>query len=840
MSRSKKTFAVILSITVMLAFIPTFSFAASSLAMPVLKVASTSATTVTLSWEKIKTAKGYYIYCKAPGKTSYKKIKTIKNGTTVKWVNKSLKTGKKYVYKIKAYKGTQTSKASKAVSAIPRAAETSMATDIKAMANSVNPKYAYNIANVLAYDSDFMDEEHGWRTAGSAAEHRASKYLAEEMKAIGLTDVERAPVDIDKWQFNDAYLTLKNKAAGVNIKVDQIVSYASSYKGTVDEEIVYMNHGYVSDYEAYYDEMGLTGKDRNMNGKIVLCDINQYAEYWITPHYIEAYEQGAGGIITYSSQYVNENGEQTGTKWDDACQMQDICSRDFEIPCMSISRKDGLKLISGIKKIKEAGLEQNVCLYVDNQVIEDGGTSYNVVGKIKGTGNTGQQIIVAGHYDKYWWGFQDDCAAIAVVLGIAKSLIDSDYKPVNDIVFVAHGAEEWGRCGAEADWAIGSWDMITDAHPEWSGKTLAIFNYELPTTKGSTDGLTVSVNSVEEIGNTTYKFNESDLLGLLGNEISKDVIEVEHHAQPMSDAISYQLNGVPCIQINTTYGKAADIDKMFSTYHTKYDDKGTYDATAMYYNIAYSAGYLIQTDKLPAQEFDLSMRLDNMKKGLEGNEDFYDAEDLDAYKAAMDKLQIANDKYAGKIKALNNRYVKAIKSGADKATLKAIRAEGKAMNAKSLKMYQYLQDEFVGFIGTSVYTFNEALQESIGLLDDVIAGFDADGNITDMDAVLGNAWKLNGMVDYTAYNFSKEVCIEAMNCTSGKYEKDTWTYGRQPAAVFVSDMTYNIFNGIDNGDGTYKEELNKYKSERERLEASLDEYVKSETNAMNTLANSLK
>lgn len=47
--------------------------------------------------------------------------------------------------------------------------------------------------------------------------------------------------------------------------------------------------------------------------------------------------------------------------------------------------------------------------------------------------------------------------AIGLVAGIAKTMIDSGFKPANDIVFVAHGAEEWGRFDTSTDWAIGSW-----------------------------------------------------------------------------------------------------------------------------------------------------------------------------------------------------------------------------------------------------------------------------------------------------------------------------------------------------------------------------------------------
>ena len=131
--------------------------------------------------------------------------------------------------------------------------------------------------------------------------------------------------------------------------------YKRQDENGITGEVVYLGHGYESDYEKYYDENNLTGDDRNMNGKIVLIDINQDMEYWIDTHYQEAYYNGAAGLMSYSSQYVDKKGNQRGDKWDDACQMQDLCSRDLKLPCVSISREDGLAILDSIEQIKGVG-----------------------------------------------------------------------------------------------------------------------------------------------------------------------------------------------------------------------------------------------------------------------------------------------------------------------------------------------------------------------------------------------------------------------------------------------------------------------------------------------------
>lgn len=59
---------------------------------------------IRLTWDKASRADGYVIYRATGEKGTYKKIKTITRGKTVTFTNKSLKKGKTYYYKIKAYR----------------------------------------------------------------------------------------------------------------------------------------------------------------------------------------------------------------------------------------------------------------------------------------------------------------------------------------------------------------------------------------------------------------------------------------------------------------------------------------------------------------------------------------------------------------------------------------------------------------------------------------------------------------------------------------------------------------------------------------------------------------
>lgn len=701
--------------------------------------------------------------------------------------------------------------------------------DLEKYVARVDKDFAWEVTETLSYDEKYWDDSTGFRTAGSDAEHRAADYLADTFKEIGLEEVEKEPVHIDKWQFNGAEFTLKNEASQVNLKINP-VSYASS--GTDAEgitgEVIYLNHGYESDYEAYYDEQGLTGEDRNMKGKIILIDINQDEEYWITPHYLEAYYQGATGLISYSSQYTDEDGNQRGDEWDVACQMQDLNARDLKLPCVSISRADGLKIKEAIEGINALNQVPTAKLVVDNEIVEDEGVSYNVVGKIKGSGNTGQQILVAGHYDKYFYGTNDDCAGIGLITAMAKAMIDSEYTPVNDIIFIAHGAEEWGQTGIETDWAEGSWQMITKNHPEWQGTTLALLNSELPAMKHQEGSLKAVIRSTEE----TFSIQKDlvDVSGLLSKVDQEGEIEHTYGSSVISDEIAYQFKGVPSFGIRVFEGSEG---RDLSSYHTRYDNKDEYSHEAMDYGLQLSGALAMYVDQLPALKLDFSLRCDEIENAIKDNEALYEEAgiQINAYNEALQSLRVAEEAFTKKADEINKAYEKAVAAGKDTS---AIMEEAIAFNKQGLAAYRYLQDIFLGMgADGNVYLFHKIVQDNIQALDAIIENLEKH----DIDIVLEKAYAINGGIEYTAYNFSNQTTEELLNSSFCEYVTDNRAYGKKIARVDVYEATHAIINGTNSE--AFKEELALYKAERDRLLPLLEQYIDQEIKGMDELANML-
>ena len=182
-----------------------------------------------------------------------------------------------------------------------------------AFGSAANSQYAYSIAHRLATDLHLHNNAtYGGRQAGSDAEHAAADYLADEMRRIGLSDVEKAAAKCDKWQFNGASFTVN----GTEYPVYTYATASTAPEG-ITAPIVYVGRGTMYDYEGV-----------DVKGKIVLVDIDQRADWWITYPMLEAEHQGAAAILA-----ANVGG--FGQVADDALNSQDICG-PTSIPTCSI------------------------------------------------------------------------------------------------------------------------------------------------------------------------------------------------------------------------------------------------------------------------------------------------------------------------------------------------------------------------------------------------------------------------------------------------------------------------------------------------------------------------
>lgn len=673
--------------------------------------------------------------------------------------------------------------------------------------NAVSPDYAYDVALELTTNPDYFNSELGGRNAGSKAEHAAADYLAGLMEEIGLSDVEKQAAQCDLWQFNGASFTVD----GVEYPVYSYATAATPAEG-ITAEVVYAGKGTMWDYE------GLDAE-----GKIVLVDIDQRNDWWITYPMLEAEFQGAAAILA-----ANVGGYSQIA--DDALNSQDVCG-PTSIPTLSIGVSDSLEIR---EKLEQGPV--TATLVVDNEVEIDAGTTYNITGVLKGKSSE-HQILIGGHYDAHFWGFQDDNCAVGLVLAMAKAMVDSGYQPENDIVFCLHGAEEWGSSYTQYDWTVGAWEMINNVHPDWVGRTLAFINFELPAYEFDTYTSTYSAPEMYEM--LDYFANEypysPDPVGCFPD----GVLTEGYQTYTYSDDFSYYAAGVPSTVNGFLLQK--DMETVFpfyeEIYHTQYDTPDTYNEAVMNFNIQYYGALAMYIDQTPALYLDFTAQYDRILNSMDEETMAAAGVDVDAFKAALDRLNQSAQSMVDRVVDVNTRYLQAGEEG-DTEQMAELWAQGKELTNQNLAAFQYAQKNLLGLMYERPIVPHEAPQENILLCQAIIDCLKQGDVATAVDEY---AWTVNNVLEWYAMYFSPEVIAVQDDMLWGEDNQDNLYWGTDIGftKADVDEATRSIFARYDETSGDFSKEIAVYQAAIEAQTQILRDLGGQEIAAMEELSDLL-
>lgn len=405
--------------------------------------------------------------------------------------------------------------------------------DIEASYNLAKQMEAYRTNPVL-----------GYRPAGSKAEFETGEMLKSYMEDLGLSNVRKDEIKVDGWEFEKAVLAYAD-AAGERQEV-QLGAYQTDFvtKGAETFQVVYVGKGGEKDYA-----------DKDVTGKIVLAEINQRDEWWINFPVYQAHEKGAKALIAVQIGGYGQVDEK-------ALNAQDIAGPP-EAAAFSMSFEDSEKL----KACLDEKGEITVTLDASSRVMRDVST-YNILGEIPGR-RSDRMILLSAHYDSYFSGFQDDNTAVAMMLGIARAFIKMGYQPENTWVFCAMAAEEWGIADSKYDWSTGAYAEVFNVHPEWAGKVIGDFNFELPAlSNGNLDGICC-----------TYEYKDffEDTLKILPalSPAYPEGVLVSAPIETWSDDFSVAISGIPSMVNEFSAGSF-----MTTHYHSQYDSDAYYNEAA--------------------------------------------------------------------------------------------------------------------------------------------------------------------------------------------------------------------------------------------------------------------
>lgn len=676
----------------------------------------------------------------------------------------------------------------------PAESELPAADEKQAYLDKVDVDYSYALA--LKLEEIRSNEKLGYRTAGSEAELATGDMLKAEMERIGLQNVVKDEFTLDTWTFAGAQLTFTD-STGADYTAE-LGGYQTDFVTDGAEVYTVIDGGRGT-------EADLAGLD--VTGKLVLVDINQRDEWWINYPAYEAHLAGAAAVIA-----VQDGGY--GEVSSDALNAQDVCG-PADAPAFSMSRTEAELLKAAMDENGEAA----VTLNADSRVGRDG-TSYNIVGTIPGR-DAEHMVLMSAHYDSYFAGFQDDNAAIALMMGIAKGLVDSGYQPEKTLVFCAMAAEEWGVSDTRYDWSTGAYNQIFRVHPEWVGKVIADINFELPAMdEGTSDQIRTSYELKTFVED--FKTGVPQVEGVFA-----DGIEVIVPTQTWSDDFSLSIAGVPS-SVTALRGGFAK-----THYHSQFDNQDTYSREAFLFHHNMYGMLMMAYDHCAVSPLDFSTRLNALRESIDDT--VMTQTQIAELNAALNEAEAAAKDAWARVCDANDAYQKAL-TEADTEAADAVLAQTRQLNADVLSAFKFAEDAFVRLTWEDVSIFpHEHSQNNLLALKQAAQALEQGDGAAALDEYLSavdNNWYAYDWSRGTFEHFTDYVLNQSA-------DRLMWGAGRVQGHEDLFDVIRSLQEKYGDSGADYSAELKRLEQAIANQTEMLDEQVVDEVSALQELTQRL-
>ena len=647
---------------------------------------------------------------------------------------------------------------------------------IKNILDSADVNYSYRLAKEL--ETIRSNPVLGYRSAGSQAEHEAGELIFERMKEAGFANVRKDKIDVDSWEFKRA--VIKAGACGAEREL-QLGAYQTNFvtEGYESMQIVDAGKGTLEDYEEL-ERLGIF-----VEGKLVMAEINQREEWWINFPVYQAKLKGAKGFIAVQAGGYGEVAE-------NALNAQDIAGPS-DAPAFSISRADA-RFIR--ECMQDGGKRECTVLFDAYTKVMPGAETYNIVGEIPGE-NPDRMILLSGHYDSYFSGFQDDNTAVSMLIEIGRMLIKSDYKPRNTIVLCAMAAEEWGVINSKYDWSTGAYEEVFTVHPEWKGKVIADLNFELPAFAHGNKDYVRSTYEYRNFFRRILKEYPGDL-----HEAYPDGVGTKAPIQTWSDDFSVAISGIP-----STVNEFAGGKFMESHYHSQYDSDEFYDEKVYLFHHKLYAYILLRLDNLNVAPVDFTIVCDELLHR-------FDREICDDREAADEFIQAVTDLKAEAQRVNAVVEGRNILSDADDGAedvgeneTRSVRNEDDIrIEAELLKAFAYAQDTLVtlNWQDDVLFPYETAMNDGVFLgkaVDALSAEKDAERPLVRIKNALNWIYRIDN--NQYAFKFEKAVYEYFTGYVLNQpRERLKWGYGRIIHHENLYDVVRSLIDRLNADDET--------------------------------------
>lgn len=662
---------------------------------------------------------------------------------------------------------------------------------------TIDPSYGYGIAEKLG--EFHTNEELGYRTAGSEAEHQAGDFLYEEMTQLGLSNVHKDEFSLDGWTFEKANMTFTDSQGNEYASVLGAYQVNFDTEGEKEFDIVYVNKGTEEDFA-----------DIDVEGKLVLLDINQREEWWINYPAYEAQLHGAAAVIAVQEASFSEISP-------DALNANDLIG-PADTPAFSMSQTDATLL----KEALEANDNNLTVTFDAKSTVEEGtATSYNILGEIEGK-DPDSFIVLSAHYDAYFEGFQDNSTAVGIMLGIAKALIEMDYQPEKTIIFMAVAAEEWGAVNTRYDWSTGAYNQLFNITPDWQDKAMFNINFEMPGVEHDQTHYIMAVRELE-----TFLNNFIETVPDFEGDAYANGLGVTSPVNTWADDFSFAIAGVPSARNSFNEGNFG-----ITTYHTQFDDTDTHNDAAYEHNHILYGLLTLYYDHTAALPLDFTTTMSVLSDSIEQLKAVQEDVDTQAIEDLINQITADAQTINQAVTNLNADYLAALNEGDTEAAAE-IYQTAQAMNTELKHAFRLIQDEFTKLTWEDEPYFGHEIVS--GNLENLYAGLEAleSGNI--QSALDDYLWAVDN--NWYAYAFSKDN-FDYFNQYVLDQEDDRlfWGAGRVVGHVDLFDTIESLQVKAEESDADLTAEIEQLNEAITYQTELLQQLLTEETDALNQLS----
>ena len=643
----------------------------------------------------------------------------------------------------------------------------------------------------------------GYRTAGSKAEFDTGEFLKAEMERIGLSDIHKDELCLDSWEFEKAIMRFTDRTGKEH--EFQLGAYQTEFvtDGWKDYPLVYAGRGKEADYDGV-----------DVTGCLVMVDINQRDEWWINYPVYQAHLKGAAAVIA-----VQDNGY--GEIDSEALNAQDIAGPK-DAPAFSMSRKDAEILKAALKETPRITVQFDA-----KSVVKENMPSYNVWGTIPGRSE--DMILLSGHYDSYFDGFQDDNCAIALMFGIARTFLEIGYKPEKTIVFCCMAAEEWGIENSKYDWSTGAWQQVFKVRPEWQGKVIADLNFELPAYAHNPWDAVRSTYEYEDFLTEFVKTFPVD-----AKKVYSEGLRVQCPIETWSDDFSVAISGIPSM-----VNEFSSAEFMETHYHSQFDNDEYYNADVFRFHHELYGLLVMAFDRVRVAPVNIGRTLQALQESVRP---VTGREDREAICILLERTaeakKIADEVYR-KVKEINGvknaDAASCIHKGGQESHTEA-NERNAALQKQLLYLFRKCQDYFVRLNWHDEVLFpHEAAQSNLRHIGDAIRSLES----KDMTAALDALYLVDN--NQYAFQFDDEVYHYFTEYVLNQdRDRLQWGAGRIVHHVDLAKEVKSLQRKIRNGGQDARDELEALRKMEEEQLACFDDDIRYMTQAVDTLTAGLK